>query len=192
MTYPNWFLAVKADRTFDKHLSYLKDKPVKVLQIGAYTGDATEWLINNVLTHSDSTITDVDTWGGSDEPMHKSFDWNDLEKTYLDRHSDSIKSGKLVVKKMTSDDFFYELPRDEKYDFIYIDGDHKASTVLRDAVNSIAHLNQGGLIGFDDYIWTMNKGLAYDPKTAIDSFYNCNKDILEIVELNTQLWVRLK
>ena len=97
---------------------------------------------------------------------------------------------KLIVNKTTSDDFFYELDKDEKFDFIYVDGDHKASTVLRDAVNAYAHIKIDGLIAFDDYGWSLRKGEIYDPKTAIDAFYKCNADSLKVIDINWQFWVK--
>lgn len=192
MTYPNWFERVGGPATFHKNLSHLIGKPIKVLQIGAYTGDATEWLINNILTHPDSTLTDVDPWTGSDEPEHHSMDWQNIEETYLSRHSESIKSGKLIRHKMMSDEFFATVGRDEKYDVIYVDGDHKAATVLRDGANSVLHTTDNGIIGFDDYSWTLGKGPAFDPAPAIEAVFRCNQDILEVIDLGYQFWVRRK
>ena len=192
MTYPNWFEGVQAPEVFARALGKFVGKPVKFLQIGAFTGDATEWLLKNVLTHPDSTLTDVDPWTGSDEPAHKTMDWMNVEDTYLARHQESIDSGKLIRHKTTSDEFFASLSDDDKYDFIYVDGDHKASSVLRDAVNSMDHLEPHGLNGFDDYNWTLGKGPAYDPKTAIEAFYICNQDVLEVAEMGYQFWVRFR
>lgn len=192
MTFPNWFLGVHADITFRKNLEHLIGKPLKVLQIGAYTGDATEWMLNNLLTHPESTLTDVDPWTGSDEPVHHTLDWTSVEEFYQSRHSGAIESGKLIAKKMYSDDYFASLGPDDKFDFIYIDGDHKASTVLRDGVNAILHLAPNGIIGFDDYNWTLGKGPAFDPKPAIEAVFRCNQDTLEVIDIGYQFWVRKK
>jgi hypothetical protein len=70
--YPNWF-AVSGEWYFKRHLSPVEDRRLNALQIGAYTGDATVWLLENYLLHPSSTLTDVDTWKGSDEEVHKSF-----------------------------------------------------------------------------------------------------------------------
>lgn len=192
MTYPNWFVNVDGPATFKRNLGHLSGRPIKVLQIGAYTGDATEWLINNLLTHPDSTLTDVDPWTGSDEPAHHDMNWGSVEDFYLERHKDSIESGKLIRHKMMSDDFFATVGKDEKYDVIYVDGDHKASTVLRDGANAILHLKDGGIIGFDDYNWTLGRGPAFDPRPAIDAVFICNQDILQVIDIGYQFWVKLK
>jgi predicted O-methyltransferase YrrM len=192
MTYPTWFKNVEADKIFQRALGHLAGKPVRILQIGAFTGDATEWLLANIATHPDSVVVDVDPWTGSDEPAHKEMDWMNVEDTYLARHQASIDEGKLVRHKMMSDEYFDQLSAEEQFDFIYVDGDHKASTVLRDAINSLKHLKPRGLIGFDDYNWTLGKGPAFDPKTAIEAFFICNQDILEVAEMGYQFWVRRK
>jgi predicted O-methyltransferase YrrM len=62
------------------------------------------------------------------------------------------------------------------FDFIYIDGSHQAPDVLVDAILSFKLLRVGGLIVFDDYLWS-EKGVAdrdplQCPKPAIDSFLN--------------------
>jgi len=54
-----------------------------------------------------------------------------------------------VTYKMTSDDFF-ENKIIKKYDFIFIDGLHTAYQVTKDIKNSVANLNDGGIIMLDD------------------------------------------
>jgi hypothetical protein len=50
--------------------------------------------------------------------------------------------------KMTSDNFFKR--NEKKYDFIFIDGLHTAHQVSKDLYNSIANINDGGIIMLDD------------------------------------------
>ncbi len=74
-TYPNWF-AETAQQNFATYLAEFKDKPnLKFLQLGVFTGDATVWLCNNILTDDTSKLIDVDTWGGSDEKSHAEMDF---------------------------------------------------------------------------------------------------------------------
>lgn len=62
----------------------------------------------------------------------------------------------------------------EPFDLIYIDGSHRAADVLIDAVMSFQLLRIGGMMIFDDYIWTMEpqgqEDLLNMPKPAIDAF----------------------
>ncbi len=81
MEFPNWFKGVQADLTFAKNLESLRGKPIRALQIGAYTGDATEWLLQNLInSHPDSVLIDVDPWTGADEPAHPQMNWNSVEE----------------------------------------------------------------------------------------------------------------
>jgi len=53
---------------------------------------------------------------------------------------------------MTSDELFATLPKDKKYDMIFIDGLHHELFVHRDIINSLKHLNPGGVICVHDVI----------------------------------------
>lgn len=46
--------------------------------------------------------------------------------------------------KMTSDEYFAQT--DEKFDLIFIDGDHRCRQVAKDIENSLSHLAEGGMI----------------------------------------------
>lgn len=185
--YPNWFM-YGAVNLFNKYLEELKSREVHCLQIGAYTGDATEWLLQNVLTHPNSTLTDVDTWEGSDEIIHKEFDWQDVETVYIKRHQSSIDTGRLIKKKTTSNKFFKE--DNKQYDFIYIDGDHTAVATLKDGLNGLDRLKLGGIIAFDDYTWDAGKGPMNNPKAGIDGILLAHAQKLFTLEISSQVWLR--
>lgn len=52
--------------------------------------------------------------------------------------------------KMTSDEFFKQLPSEKKYDLIFIDGFHDYKQVLKDVFNSLKHLSDNGTIALHD------------------------------------------
>ena len=89
--YPNWFnsLAVK---NFAVVLlkEFRKDESLRFLQIGAYTGDASRWMLDHVLGPQ-GLLVDVDTWEGSDEPAHHEMDFKRVEEIY-----DDVASGNEV------------------------------------------------------------------------------------------------
>ena len=60
----------------------------------------------------------------------------------------SVGDGWKIFEKTTSDKFFENCT--EKYDIIFIDGDHECNQVLRDIDNSIRHLNDNGIIFVHD------------------------------------------
>lgn len=197
--YPNWF-EMTARPYFERHLLPLAGKPdLLFLQIGAFTGDASVWLLDNVLTGPRSILQDVDTWEGSDESAHDQFSWPEVERYYQIRMGEylSAPSGKgwhsrLHAHKGRSDSFFDDFEVGPIYDFVYIDGDHTAAAVLGDAVRCFDHLKPGGLMAFDDYLWTAQSRRREDaPHMAIDAFVACYRDRLEVIETGgDQVWVR--
>ncbi len=46
----------------------------------------------------------------------------------------------------TSDEMFANMPSDKKYDLIFVDGLHTEEQSGRDIINSLKHLNKGGMI----------------------------------------------
>jgi hypothetical protein len=191
VTYPNWFFQGGAQHNFAKHLPELLDRPISALQVGAYTGDATVWLFENLLSRNEnSSLVDVDTWGGSDEPEHKAMDWQSVESVYDSKTNHYLESGKLCKVKSTSDEFFDT--NEATYDFIYIDGDHTAAAVLKDGVNAVKFINPKGILAFDDYMWRSGRGASYDPYPSIDAIMTAFQSDFEIMEVGLQVWLRRK
>jgi predicted O-methyltransferase YrrM len=188
MDLPNWFVQNGVEN-FVNHLTDYKDKPTRMLQIGAYTGDASLWLWDNILIHNPaSVLIDVDTWQGSDEPSHHEMNWNTIEKIYDVKTQEGQLKRKIIKVKSTSDWFFKN--NLEKYDFIYVDGDHTSYGVLKDAINAFECLNVGGILAFDDYRWSAGLGILKEPKLAIDAFSVVNSDKIETIVDGYQRWYK--
>jgi hypothetical protein len=190
MTYPNWFESTSARENFERNLLPLADREIKCLQIGAYTGDATKWMVENILKQPHSFLVDVDTWEGSDEAIHYNMDWKDVFKTYTDKNATAIFEQKVVVMQMTSDRYFAGIGEEQIFDFIYVDGDHTAFAVLRDGSNAYDKLKVGGILAFDDYGWSESKGDFYEPRYAIDALCHLLNGKVEKIEDNYQLWLK--
>ena len=186
---PNWFLAVGGAQIFERHLSSKRMEEIHCLQVGAYKGDASAWLMQNILINPKSTLTDVDTWGGSNEVAHDSLDWNEVEQAYDAQTGQYVESGRLIKKKMTSDEFFATRASEDLYDFIYIDGDHEAVPVLKDGMNAVEALKVGGILAFDDYQWDAGKGPAYRPRPAVDAIMLCYSNRFKVLEIGLQVWL---
>ena len=183
--FPNWFAAM-AQNNFTELLTRIANKPeLQFLQLGAFTGDASVWLLDNILTDKDSHLTDVDTWLGSNEEAHHSMDFNQVEQVYDDKLKNYTNVTKFKGKTL---DFLRQAPLDY-YDFIYIDADHTAIGTLLDAELSWVCLKSGGILAFDDYEWSDGTGDANRPMPGINSFIERHKEELFVVCKNWQLWV---
>jgi len=185
MEFPNWFDGQRYN--FEVQLQHLKRKPnLRFLQIGAYTGDASVWLCENVLTDFTSTLIDVDTWSGSDESEHSRIDFEKVYEYYESR----VKVYKRIIRlKMTSDQYFAG-DNEVQFDFIYIDGDHTANQVARDAENGWQLLKSGGIMAFDDYRWGEDLKPELTPKPAINEFLEKYTGEYELLSKDYQVWIR--
>ena len=188
--YPNWFEYVRSN--FEEFLTPLAGKEdLRFLQLGVFTGDASLWMLENILTHPSSRLTDVDTWQGSKEAAHDDMNFEDVYNTYLHKISDYEQSH-IIIKRSTTIKYlvqWYDLS--ETFDFIYIDADHTTVGVLVDAELSWPLLKSGGIMAFDDYTWGHDSGdprLA--PQVGIDLFLHRHELDYQLLTKNHQVWIR--
>jgi predicted O-methyltransferase YrrM len=186
--YPNWFSYVYPN--FRDFLFDLAGKDnLRFLQLGVFTGDASVWLAQNVLTGSDCVLIDVDTWEGSQEEAHEKMNFAHVYQTYLDK----VKPYPVIKHyEMTTVEWLMKpVASFIKYDFVYIDADHTTVGVLLDAELSWQQLKSGGIMAFDDYTWGHESGdprLA--PQVGIDLFLHRHQLDIEILAKNTQVWIK--
>lgn len=183
---PNWFSVSAAQQNFETLLMRLAGKPdLQFLQLGAFSGDASVWLLDNVLTDKTSHLTDVDTWEGSDETQHEKLNFKDVEYVY-DYKTKKYKN--LTKVKSTTLLFLKQAPI-EHYDFIYVDADHTSAGVLVDAELSFLSLKSGGVLAFDDYEWNDGKGEAFRPQGGIDLFLHRHQGKYKLIHKGWQIWI---
>jgi len=177
----DWFTKVAEDNW---KILIPQVNPKKVLEIGSYEGAATSFIINNV--NDCEEIFCIDTWEGGIE--HGKMDAKSISMKHVEKRFDknieiAIKEAKSNVNikkiKARSDDALINLLSEGKknyFDFIYVDGSHQAPDVLLDAILSFRLLRVGGVIAFDDYLWSEELESGRDPlrcpKPAIDAFTN--------------------
>jgi predicted O-methyltransferase YrrM len=165
MDYPNWF-TLKSEDYFTQHLQEFKGKEnLKFLQIGVFTGDGSVWLLDNLLTGQDCTLTDVDQWELDASANQESHDWfADTEATYDDKVKDYTN---IIKRKMPSATFFAQ--NSESYDFIYLDGDKSEDGVYADAMAAWQTLKPNGLFVRDD-LTLCNPDENWNPAPGINAF----------------------
>ena len=190
--YPNWF----AKSAIDNFATYLIQDTglpdLNYLQLGAYTGDASVWLLENILTGQGSRLTDVDTWQGSDEEEHKSMDFNDVYETYkkkLEPYQERLLALRTDTVTALINDLNYQ---GNEYDFIYVDADHTTVGVLLDAELGWRLLKSGGIMAFDDLTWGSHLPPSQSPKAGILLFAERHRLEFDLVVANTQYWIKKK
>ena len=168
---------------WDAILDEFKDSPgINYLEVGCYEGGSAVWMLENVLTHEESTLTCIDPflpWFGG-EVSKKRFLSNVKLAGGADRTNLIIGYSQVELRKLPL----------ESFDIVYIDGDHSAIAVLEDAVLSWPLLKPGGLVIFDDYAWQHSREPPLRPLMALDFFTEIYGPQAEIVHRDYQLILR--
>jgi predicted O-methyltransferase YrrM len=153
-------------------------RPSRVLEIGSYEGLSTTYIIEQCAAFGPLEIHCIDTWAGAvDLPpqamsgVEARFDAN--VKLAIGKVVAPVRLQK--IKQRSALALAAHVARGEaSFDLIYIDGSHTAADVMIDAVLAFQLLRVGGVMIFDDYLWSMEPALSVDPlnmpKPAIDAF----------------------
>lgn len=169
----------------ERHLLPLAGRPLKVLEIGVFEGRSARWLFQHLLTHPESRYVGIDAWGwddGTEERAHANL------APFLDRIEFHKGDSRWVLRDGQW--------KPGSFDLVYIDGCHRALSVLTDSVLAWPLLKVGGLCVWDDYQWSrplwkrrrLPRHLR--PKEAIDAFLMSITGDHERVFKNYQLGVR--
>lgn len=146
-----------------------------IVEFGSLHGRSTRALADN----TSGKIWAVDPWAGD----YYSEDGTDIKiNTYVMPYfcwnlMDHINSGRVIpVRK-----FSYSFSLPHKVDMVFIDGDHRYETVVKDIHKAHELLNDGGLICGHDY----NHPLWLGVKKAVD-------ELVGQVEVEETIWFTIK
>ena len=175
-------------------------KPAKILEVGSYEGASVCYLIEKLAKDHELEIVCIDSWEGGIEHKPGGFvevDMASVESRF--RHNTQLAMAaarhevKLTPCKGFSDVVLSRLIAEGKceyFDLVYIDGSHQAPDVLFDAVAAFKLLRVGGIMIFDDYLWSESLPGGVDPlrcpKPAIDAFVNLNIRKLKVLNAPLQ------
>lgn len=157
-------------------LAHLVGKDAVGMEIGTFEGDSAEWMLENIFTSPGSSYHCVDTFGGSVEHHIGKIATDKLEQTTREKLS---RFPNAVIHKGFSQQVVRAMT--QRFDFVYVDGDHSSMGALRDAVLAFDLLNVGGIMIFDDYQWAVMPNELDRPKTGIDAFIRSYGKQLEVL-----------
>ncbi|CAG8834154.1 30978_t:CDS:1, partial [Racocetra persica] len=120
--------------SWKKHLFQLKNEKINVLEIGAFEGRATVWILEELFKNPESKLISIDPF--DDVLVDDKVNVKSYETTFYENIKMTGKEKQIEVMKSTSFEALTKLNHESKikFDFIYIDGCHVASNVLADAV----------------------------------------------------------
>jgi len=182
-------------KNFEKIVSHFKHNTCpEILEIGTFEGKTTFYLLENL---PNCKLTTIDPNAHEPNFSHNFKEWS--------------KDNDISRFKWKCDYSFSSLleeyVRGNKYDLIYIDGDHFAPSVLEDAILSWRILKENGILLFDDFNMLVEDNWFYishkefetykengcmwiHPREGIQSFLNLYKGQYEIFINNYQIGVQ--
>jgi predicted O-methyltransferase YrrM len=177
-------------KEWDNHLLHFIGKPVKILEIGVFKGEAMEKFAQVFLeSNKDAEYYGIDTWEGS--PEYVEINFKEIEKSALARKNASPRKNNINFIKKESVIALPELIiKNIKFDIIFIDASHTAKDVLYDSILAFKLLNVNGLAIFDDYLWQKLEPNIFTPKPAIDAMLNIFKDEIDVLYMGYQVIIK--
>lgn len=150
----DWFSGnIPTWKTMFDLMGWKSDTRLSVLEIGAFEGRSTTWLVDNMMDHPSSRLVSIDTFEGSvehsrgqKENLFERFQKNAVVSKWPEKIKPIRGDSKVVLSQMVGAGV-------DKFDFIYVDGSHETDDVLVDGILAWRLLKPGGLIAFDDVLW---------------------------------------
>lgn len=172
------------------NIDYIIEKngvPNNILEIGCYEGHTTVTISDKYTQYNPNLkIYAIDPHVGSveiqEDPEH-------IHSNFIFNINECKQKNIEYIRKYSEDGLIDLINQGLRPEFIFIDGDHRANTVLSDLVLSFKLLVQGGIILCDDatdWKYTDKNGTAaaqMSPRMAIESFINCHWHNIEIIRL---------
>jgi predicted O-methyltransferase YrrM len=153
---------------------------VKVLEIGTYAGIS---LINIVKLIPKSIGFGLDRWSNYIENIEgnvnkkvdilNNMDELGIEASFYKNIETSGLKDRIQGIKGDSYEMLLEMIKESKqFDFIYVDGSHKAFDCYSDLILSWKLLAEGGVIAIDDYLYNTDGQVIESPFEGVNHFLN--------------------
>jgi hypothetical protein len=169
-------------------ISYIKKfkntKEMRMVEIGSYAGESTM-----IFAEDFKEVISIDPFINDYDPNDITCQYMDLTNVYNTFMSNISKYGNIKHIRKTSDDAYFDL-KNEKFDFIYIDGMHTYDQVSKDIDSYKKLINYDGFLGGHDYhpVWqgvvdAINENVGIPDTTFNDTSWitRNNKMFLNIV-----------
>lgn len=139
------------------------------------------WMCENILTHSESHAVGIDNLS-----LNKNSMKNNIE------HNIHVSGYHKKIAMRYGDSFTSLLQMEENsFDIIYVDGNHDAIEVLKDALSAWRLLKPNGILMFDDYKMGSGKlPVEERPKMSIDAFLQLYRKNLKVLHKSYQVIVK--
>lgn len=178
------------DTIAKNNINYIFGKfgvPSTIIEIGTFEGGTTFHISDSYSRFVETMqIYCIDPHDTSDD---LSDDLNQVHQRFV--HNLGVCNNKNIeyIRKYSMDGLIDLVNRKVTAQFIYVDGDHKGSTVLSDLVLAFHLLEVGGVILCDDTNWkhpadsNIPDSPSMTPRMAVENFIQCNWHRLNVLDL---------
>jgi GR25 family glycosyltransferase involved in LPS biosynthesis/predicted O-methyltransferase YrrM len=155
--------------------NFIQMQTCEILEIGTFAGTSVIGMLQYL---PNARATTIDSWTSYEEKecgtnintlSLQTMEQNNVEKIF---HENVLKAGfKEKVTALKGDSAFVLMDfvkLGKRFDFIYVDGSHKAIDCYTDCLLSWELLNINGIMGIDDYLYKISR---------IDEFENVQKGV---------------
>jgi predicted O-methyltransferase YrrM len=172
--------------TWETVLRDRRDRATDVLEIGAWEGRSTIFWLNYFPT---CRVTCIDTFAGSAEHHLAYPEQTSTIEQRFDANVAAFGARVDKVKARSSDALPSLGVAGRRFDFIYLDGSHRALDVYADACLAWPLIRSRGALLFDDYTWTDLPDEMDRPKLGIDAFLKAAAGSFREVDRGLQILI---
>lgn len=177
---------------FIKNTDFLKGKVNFALEVGCFEGLTTNYICDNLLTPEGRVICVDPLWDQYLEPeAMKSMGFNPEDETntmfkgQFDRFTRNTRGKPVelvrdISRSVWKTEAFYHY----RFDFIYLDGDHREEEIFNDGMEAFRCCLKQGYILFDDYGWRP------ETKAGIDRVLRKLNGLYELVLMDYQVMIK--
>lgn len=173
----------KIPKQFKSEVDYQNYHFSFCLEVGAFEGLTTCYICDNLLAPGGRVIV-IDPLPDD----HNSLPFGEDNKLFEGQYDRFIRNTKgrpvELIRKESRQVYKDKNFNEYRFDFIYIDGDHREDAVYYDGVGCFRVLRKGGFMLFDDYEWRA------ETKRGIDKFLRDYDRYLEVVQKGYQVMIK--
>ena len=169
-------------KNFETYLKKYTGQKINCLIVGAYTGDYSCWLLNNLCTNHFSRVFSLDNW--IDPVIENKFNTNIESTNKIDYH---VKLNMNLTKGLVR----LEKIKYVIFDIIIINTKNEDKDIISNSIIAWNLLNENGIMIFDNYRDTYEEE-EFIPKISINSFIIMYKEQYNRLTSNYQLIIEKK
>ena len=171
----------------------------RILEIGSWEGRSATFLLTSPLCANGGSIVCIDhfdlfaTQAGKERHEKILHNLSLTGRPFRVVEKFSVPGLMTLLEEAIKDEAEAIKEETPGFDWLYIDGSHRADDTLLDAELAWRLANKGAIFIFDDYLWgTQPQDSPHHPKPGVDAFMKLHENEFEIISSGYQMVLRKK